>query len=640
MRQWPGRPVPGSGRAPDGGWDVTGTWSPPEPIPAAAECVEPPGGALHPPGRVAASIATFVLVAGLALGAITTFRLLRSSADVLSTMVPATSAAYATVYLQPSGSQELALSELIARFPALSSPSQRSQGAKRLMTGILAGTGLSAADVVPWLGPQLGVSVSSEAPSGSTAPFSAYALYVSTTSTSQTQAALRRYRAHMTSSGGAAHRFSTRDYHGVSVTTVADNPEGVVQGISCGLAGGGNGAPCPASPAPGATPTSSWQTQFAYAVVQGVLVMAGSPAYLEQIIDTQQGRDPAIAANADYQRVLGQLPSDRLGLLFLDYPSLLHLLGAELRGSASAPARDALAALRPYRGFGVSAEAVSGGLAVDATLDLDPAQLTADERALLSVPPDHSTAAGMTPAGAVAFYGFAGTQYVVRELVDSLEGTSSGVAGRLGQSGLGTFLGYLDGDLGVELDDANGSPAGGLIVGTTHPAATLAFLNSALPSLVDSLGAAGPTCAATPPASAASCSAQPVPAVSTYRGVSISEIPLPRTGVTLAWTVMHGEAVLATSPAEVRAIIDARDGAPSLAGSPGYAGTAGRRPATATGYVSMPALLTLIRASLPPGSRRSFDQNVLPNLRPISSISLTDTASPSQSIGHIFIRVP
>ena len=640
MRQWPGRPVPGSGRAPDGGWDVTGTWSPPEPIPAAADRVEPPEGALHRPGRVAAGIATFVLVAGLALGAITAFRLLRSSADILSTMVPATSAAYATIDLQPSGSQELALSGLIGRFPALSSPSQRSRRAKRLMTGILEGTGLSAADVVPWLGPQLGVSVSSEAPSGSAASFSAYALYVSTTSTSQTQAALRRYRAHLTSSVGGTHRFSTHDYHGVSVTTVADNPEGVFPGISCGLAGGGKGAPCPASPAPGATPTPSWQTQFAYAVVHGVLVMAGSPAYLEQIIDTQQGRDPAIAANEDYQRVLGQLPSDRLGLLFLDYPSILRLLDPGLRGPASAPTRNALAALRAYRGFGVSAEAVSGGLAVDSALDLDPAQLTADERALLSVPPARSTAAGMTPAGAVAFFGFAGTQYVVRELVSALEGTSSGLAGRLGQSGLGTFLGYLDGDLGVELDDVNGSPAGGLIVGTTHPAATLAFLNSALPSLVDSLGAAGPTCAAAPPASAASCSAHPAATVSTYRGVGISEIQLPRTGVTLAWTVVQGEAILATSPAEVRAIIDTQDGAPSLAGSAGYAGTAGARPATATGYLGMPALLTLIRASLPPAARRSFDQDVLPNLRPISSISVTVTASPSQSLGHIFIRVP
>jgi hypothetical protein len=48
----------------------------------------------------------------------------------------------------------------------------------------------------------------------------------------------------------------------------------------------------------------------------------------------------------------------------------------------------------------------------------------------------------------------------------------------------------------------------------------------------------------------------------------------------------------------------------------------------------------LIEQILGPANQSSFDTNVLPNLRPISSISVTATNTSGETADHILIQVP
>lgn len=617
---WPppaDRPPPGSG----------GAWPPP-PSAVGPWTAEPEWAREVPRPqrrrRLAASLASFVLVAGVALGAVSAFRLLRAPGDALGKMVPESAAIYATAALQPSGAQALALSGLFPKFPVLASSSARSQWVDTLVDDILKGTGsggLGHSDVLPWLGAQIGLSADANGLVGSSSG-SDYAVYVSTTDDAATQAALQKWRSAQSSShtGGVSYSFTTEQHGGITVTAVSETFTGF-ENLSPGL-GSGQDLTVPATPAP-STPYLS------YAVVDHVLVLAGSTGYLDEVIDTDQGHHPSLEANADYQQLLGQLSSDRLALLFLDFPAVLQAVEGATGGSGGASIQPALDLLKAYRGLGVSAEARSDGLAIDAVTDYDPSQLTADERAAAAIAPDDNAAAAITPASAAAFYGFAGVQALVKEVLDSLDVLSPGAGSFLDQLGLRPVLLDLTGDLGLELDPgAAAAPAGALIVGTSNPTATRQFLDQMIPSVV------GQT--VLPGAVAPSPSLNHV----TYRGVDITVYELPEASQQLAWTVTGGQAVIASSLDEMKAIIDTIHGAPSLSRSADYAKTAGGTPSTGVAYVNMSQVTALVDSSLSGSARTTFEQNVLPNLRPIRSISLTETGGPSATVAQVLIEVP
>jgi len=452
MQQPPDRPGwQGAGRL-DAGWEERGSWAAPPPEPPDAP--PPPswstpesGGKRRRSLSLAAGLASFVLVGGVALAALTAFALLRVPRDALSPMVPENSVVYMTAEIQPSGTQALALSALAAKFPALSDTSTRAQWVDSLLDDALNGSGLGDSDVLPWLGPQIGLSVGPQAlASGDSG--GAYAAYVSTDDSSATQAALQKYQqAESTSQDGITYSFSTQTYQGMTITTVTENLD-IFQSICPNL---GEGS-CP-SPAPSST--SDLVPAGSYAIVGNALVVAGSTSYLEEIIDTEQGRNPSIASSPDFQRVLGQLPADRLGLVFMDYPGLVSMLQGEAAAmqGEGASLQPELKVLQAYQGMGVSVAAESDGLAIDAVTDYDPSQFSADQQAALATAPDQNATAGLTPAGVVAFYGFTGVQYMVSELVNELDSLSPDVGSFLSSSGLGAALADLTGDLGLELDD-------------------------------------------------------------------------------------------------------------------------------------------------------------------------------------------
>ena len=68
--------------------------------------------------------------------------------------------------------------------------------------------------------------------------------------------------------------------------------------------------------------------------------------------------------------------------------------------------------------------------------------------------------------------------------------------------------------------------------------------------------------------------------------------------------------------------------------------TAGSQPSVAVGYIDMSQLTPLIEQILGTANQASFEANVLPNLRPISSISVTVTNGSGEIGDHTLIEVP
>lgn len=75
--------------------------------------------------RGVAGIAIAAIAGGLAIVALAAFAFLRGGGDALVKVTPAGSAFYASIYLDPPGSQKLNLNNLLAKFPHLSSSSER-----------------------------------------------------------------------------------------------------------------------------------------------------------------------------------------------------------------------------------------------------------------------------------------------------------------------------------------------------------------------------------------------------------------------------------------------------------------------------------------------------------------------------------
>src|SRR6202022_286340 len=64
-------------------------------------------------------------------------------------------------------------------------------------------------------------------------------------------------------------------------------------------------------------------TTGSYSIVDHVVVLATSSALIHEIIDTDQGRAPRLVDSSDYKATLAGLPSDRVGLVYVNGKSLV-----------------------------------------------------------------------------------------------------------------------------------------------------------------------------------------------------------------------------------------------------------------------------------------------------------------------------
>ena len=128
-----------------------------------------------------------------------------------------------------------------------------------------------------------------------------------------------------------------------------------------------------------------------------------------------------------------------------------------------------------------------------------------------------------------------------------------------------------------------------------------------------------------------------------YEGVSISTINVSgadSSELSPSWAVDNGWAIIASTPAEVRAVIDARRGT-NITSSQQYQAVAGQLGTSNTGmfYLNVRALVSAVRAVLPAASRATFDQQVAQYLSPVQAIGVSSHASSDHITTSEFILI-
>ncbi len=543
--------------------------------------------------RVLVGSLTFVLVAGLAAGGISAFRFLHGAGDRLVSLAPDDSLAFLTVYLDPPGSQKLAVNDLRNKFPNVATSGQLDATVDKLLDQGLASSGLSHSDIRPWLGGQIAEAVSSTAPHGSSQQPDA-ALLIASTDNGKARAALKKFES---SPDGRKHSWTTQDHDGVSLDVGQRKTNGEL---------------------------------MVWCLVNDTLVLSNSTSYANEIIDTAHGSHPALASTGDYSKALSRLPADKLGFIYVDVPrfSTFTSGGASGAHSAFGDLSPGLAHLDAYQGAGLALTAQSDGVAIDGVVDYDASKMTPAQRAATQVAPDTNKALAFVPEHAYGVYALTGLPQTIRWVLDALNSAGSGGAGLGDVARL--FIGHLTGDAALEVDQLPGQnlPAAALIVAADSDASAQQLLSN----VVRGACSFGAGC---DPASTLT---------ETYRGTTISTLQEPPSlssfGVAPSWAVKDSMAILATSPGELKAVLDARAGSNVLS-SQRFAGALHHADATNNSlmYLDVSSIEAAVRSALPAGERGRFDSEVAPYLDHFKALVTTSTNGSDHSTARSFVQV-
>ena len=559
-------------------------WPPPsEPPPTVSEA-DPEARSAHSRAfRALAGSGIAILVAGGVAAAVLAFGFIRGTADSIVTLAPSDAVVYANLNLEPSGGQQLALNSILGKFPGLSGTSRDASINHWLDTG-LQSAGLSHADVRSWLGSQLSLIVLKS--SDGTTPAE-----VSLLASKNDAAAEAMFAKYETGPLGRMARWTVATYDSVTVN-VGDDSSGS---------------------------TEVW------AVTAHTVIAGTSESAVDEVIDTSQGKHASLTSQTDYTAVQAQLPSDRVAFVYVDAPRL----GALIPSSAAA---GAASALRGYEGIGEAMVASSSGITVTGTVDFDAAKLSAAARAALRGTAHTNGALSYVPENALGFVTLSGLPQMLKSLV-TLAGPNLGASGsqalaQLGITGSSGVISHLTGDAGVEVEMVPGAqvPSGALLIATDSSGAVSSFLDQLAHTICS--GSTACSSAATQQA---------------YEGVSISTINVPgadSSELSPSWAVDNGWAIIASTPAEVRAVIDARRGT-NITSSQQYQAVAGQLGTSNTGmfYLNVRALVSAVRAVLPAASRATFDQQIAPYLAPVQAIGVSSHASSDHITTSEFVLI-
>ena len=562
---------------PGGGWSV-----PPPPPPAEDAPVVAPRRSRKP--LVALLIAIVVVAA--TVGGVLGFRLLGGSADSLASMAPSDTIVYVNAHLDPSAGQKLALNGLLDKFPSLGG-SSRDATINGWIDSALQPTGLTHADVRPWLGSDISLVVPSsalgyESPSNATLAPADFAVLVSSTNDSEAQAAITALRQ---KSGPNAH-WMTSTYGGVTLQNLA------------GLEGA------------------------TFAVTNHALIVGDTANAVHEVIDTAQGKHTALASNASYNTAAGQVPNDHIGFAFVDLGAIVAKMP---RGAGQLLPQQALDALQGYRGVAAALVAQSNGLSVNAVEDFDPSQLAPDQRSQIAQAGHVNGSLAFMPRTAYLAGMLTGLEQALQGVLSTAAvgfGIDIGsILQQFGITGPGGIVDHLSGDGGIELtpDSSPAIPGGAIVIGTDSDAAAQRFVDTLVQTL---------------------CSDECTPSISTQDdgGATISTLTFPSDSLSAyepSWTVYKGWIIIGSSAQQVKAAVDADRNGATLATNPDYAAVMSQVGASNTGsmFIDVQPMLSVIRAALSPDDRSSFDRDVAPNLKPFKAFGLaTHNASDHVSI--------
>jgi hypothetical protein len=494
-----------------------------------------------------------------------------TNSPVIDRMVPSSTAIYATAFLNPPVGQKMNLLRLAHKFPDWRTDQDLNLKIDDALNQGFKNWGLSAQDIRPWLGGQLGLAVQLE--DGSPA-----LLLVDVKDEGKARAALNKLR---NSEQGRQRTWKEVTYSGITVSV-------------------------------GKPASGSATDNLLYALVDHTVLLGNSEVLMQDAIDADQGKKARLADSPDYRSIAGKLPREKLLLAYVSGKPVADRLKKESGRGLHFPVPE-LTTLDAFQGLGFTVTARSNGLATDLEMKVDAPRLDSQTRNTLSLPSHKNTAVAWLPRRA---YGFLATtvlkdsiqSYLDAVPVASQERRELEEYGFLGRFGV---LAHLTGDAALEIGPGAGQyPAGALVVATDDPNGLHRFLDritaAYLPSSSRSQSLLGQT----------SFSKQ------TYKGVEITSVTTPELnpwGFNLAYAVSGEVGIIASSPQELQAVIDAGQTAKSIATAELYLAATKEVHSTPTSviYVDIAETAAAVRALTP------YDANAAANIAPLKAFILT-----------------
>jgi hypothetical protein len=548
-------------------------------LPPAAESQRPKSRK----GRRTLVVAGLILSLLLVGGGAAAFVLMRGSGELLLSKIPASADVVVVAYLDPSAGQKVNLLRIESRFPATGASQQVGQKASRALDMVLHGVGLDHTDA-SWVGPEVAVTVDFNA-SGPPAT----GILLATSDESAARASLQKLRG---APAAQLLKWSTEEHGGIQVSIGTSSIPG---------------------------------SSVSFAIVDGVVVIGNDKRVVEGVIDSAQGKVPALDGSTDFQRTMADLPTGRLGFAYVNPVSMLGLLEQSPAFQAAA-AGSGIGDLKAVKGIGVTLSAEPGGLAIDKSIRYDSAQLSPQTRALLSAPPHANPLLKMVPAGAYGVFTQEHLDLTLKSLIDRLQASGQGQGAALAGPGLSDLLAVLSGDVAIEARSGSSGPFGGaLLLGTKDEAGMQSSLDS-LAAFIPGVGGGGSW------------------KTELYKGVTIRYLQVAGgsgAGRTPAFAVIKGAGVVASSVDELHAIVDVSKGDADIASAPGFASATGTVPQRGSLlYLDVQRMVGDILATLPADARAAFDRGPGQNLKPIQSITWGSGGDAGHQRSRLFIQIP
>ncbi|TMF95707.1 MAG: DUF3352 domain-containing protein, partial [Chloroflexi bacterium] len=391
-----------------------------------------------------------------------------------------------------------------------------------------------------------------------------------------------------------------------------------------------------------ATPTDKSQKALAYSFVDHVDVVATASAMIHEIIDAEQGRTARLVDSSDYKATLAALPLDRLGYLYVNGKALVAGVKKQMATTpAFSLALKNLNDVDALQGIGATLSANGDGILADVLVKVDQSKLSPATRDAFAHAGKADVLVKWIPKASDGFLAITGLNQTIQAALDQSGNqaaikSSTDIAGLTGPGGV---LPHLTGDAGLEVElGSEGIPAGAILLGTDDARSMNAFFARIL-ALAD--GAAVSNFGSSPLRAARVTT-------TTYRGVVITSWASPAlaglgaSALSPSYAVLDGMGILASTPAEVKAIIDTHKDGASIASDPTYKSASTGSLASPSGiiYLDIAKLVDAIRKS-PLGTQAGLGSGsaLSANVGPVKAVILTAASQADRATERFFVIV-
>src|SRR6184192_106377 len=576
---------------------------------------QPDSGQPVPPAAPAAAVAPqswllrhrrLLIPAGavLALGLMSAAAvlILAKQTSSIEKMVPASADVVAVANLDPSMAQKVNLLRAVHSFPDYKTDKAI---ADKLDLALKESGFTFSSDVQPWLGSQIAFSAQLNLVKTENSPSAFYAV---SRDDAKAQAMLAKLRA---SAWGKKFQWKDETYNGFAISI--------------------------------ATPTDKSQKALAYSFVDHVVVVATASAMIHEIIDAEQGRTARLVDSSDYKATLAALPLDRLGYLYVNGKALVAGVKKQMATTpAFGLALKNLNDVDALQGIGATLSANGDGILADVLVKVDQSKLSPATRDAFAHAGKADVLVKWIPKASDGFLAITGLNQTIQAALDQSGNqaaikSSTDIAGLTGPGGV---LPHLTGDAGLEVEfSGSGLPAGAILLGTNDAKSMNTFFAKLL---VLAEGAAGSGFGSTAPATASHVT------TTTYGGVVITTWTSPALGglgasaLSPSYAVLDGMGILASTPAEVKAIIDTHKDGASIASDPTYKSASTGSLASPSGiiYLDIAKLVDAIRKS-PLGTQAGLGSNsaLSANVGPVKAVILTAASQADRATERFFVIV-